>query len=71
MYNVSVPLSPSTFNMSGIVCSISGLVPRLLGEALTIWLANLLAQLLNQYVLPKTSAVSKPNTGNKLNFGGF
>jgi hypothetical protein len=35
--------------LDAVFCS--GLIPRLLCEALTIWLANTLAQVINQYIM--------------------
>ncbi|CAH1250857.1 MTCH2 [Branchiostoma lanceolatum] len=46
------------WNNEGISGFFSGLVPRLLGEVFTLWLCNILAHLINTYLLPNDESLT-------------
>jgi len=50
-YNTIISSVKEIYNTDGILGFFSGIIPRLIGEVITIWLTSFLAQCLNKYVI--------------------
>ncbi|NWI82990.1 MTCH2 protein, partial [Dryoscopus gambensis] len=68
-YSGTLSAFTTIYREEGILGFFAGLIPRLLGDILSLWLCNMLAYLINTYAL-ENGVGSAPGSGPRPRFGG-
>ncbi|NWS32724.1 MTCH2 protein, partial [Polioptila caerulea] len=69
-YSGTLSAFATIYREEGILGFFAGLIPRLLGDILSLWLCNMLAYLINTYAL-ENGVGSAPGSGPRPRFGGI
>ncbi|NXA98270.1 MTCH2 protein, partial [Melanocharis versteri] len=69
-YSGTLSAFATIYREEGILGFFAGLIPRLLGDILSLWLCNMLAYLINTYAL-ENGVGSAPGFGPRPRFGGI
>ncbi|NWI07783.1 MTCH2 protein, partial [Tichodroma muraria] len=69
-YSGTLSAFTTIYREEGILGFFAGLIPRLLGDILSLWLCNMLAYLINTYAL-ENGVGSAPGSGPQPHFGGI
>ncbi|NXS04704.1 MTCH2 protein, partial [Oxylabes madagascariensis] len=69
-YSGTLSAFATIYREEGILGFFAGLIPRLLGDILSLWLCNMLAYLINTYALENGVGFA-PRSGPRPHFGGI